>query len=190
MADESYATKGQESILVHISEAEAQARGYLFRGTLSVGGNTAIAGDWVTRVGEVTAGTPGTHYDYDLAVSTDSADFMPEGIILRPDPLPDGWKPDDTITDGLNFIGVRKGCNAVIRTKYLDNSDNVLPGQVLHISTTAGKLMKDTIIPATTTMTNAEITAAFKALYKAVLLVLAVAEDVAGTNLIVTGQMI
>ena len=190
MADESYATKGQESILVNVSEAEARSRGWLFEGELSVGGNTAIAGDWVTRNGEVTAGTPGTHNDYDLAVSTDNANIVPDGMILRPNPLPDGWKPDDTLVDGTKFIGIRKGCGAVVRTKYADNSDNVLPGQLLSISATAGKLAKVALVPATTTMTNAEIIAAFRHLATACLRMTSVAEDVAGTNLIVTGVMI
>ena len=190
MADESLATKGQENILVNVSEAEARSRGWLFDGTLSVGGNTAKATDWVTRYGEVTAGTPGTHKDYDLAVYSDDASFSPEGMILRPDPLPDGWKPDDALTDGTKFIGIRKGCGAIVKTRYADNSDNVLPNQLLSISTTAGRLAKVDVVPATTTMTNAEIIAAFKHLTSAVLLVTAVAEDVEGTDIIVTGQMI
>lgn len=190
MADESYTTKAKESLLLNISMALAISMGWTFRGKLSVGGNTAIAGDWVTRQGEVTAGTPATHNDYDLAISTDAVNFRPAGIILEPDPLPDGWGPDDALVDGTWFIGLVAGCGALIRTKYADASDDVLPDQILVPSTTAGKLAKLSIIPATTTQTNAEIIAAFKALSRALLQVTSVAEDVGGTGLIVEGRMI
>lgn len=185
MAIESMEGKGYRSIIAN--STESALADYIEEVELSVGSDTAQAGMVVSYMDEVTAATPGTHNHVDLATTGTPADdeaFSFAGIILRPKVRPDNYGLDDTIADGT-IVKILKptGGKAIVRGIYADASDNVLPGNILSIAT-GGKLKKTTW-SFSATPTVEELEAALNALMEKVGVADAVAEDVAGDDIIV-----
>lgn len=185
MAIESMEGKNYRSIIANLNELDFSD--YIEEVELNVGGDTAQAGMIVTYVGEVTAATPGTHNHVTLASAYNAVAnlaFGFAGIILRPKVRPENYGLDDTITDGTIVLILRPtGGKAIVRTIYVDNSDDVLPGNMLSLSGTAGMVMKTNFI--LTTPNVAELEAALGALSEKVGVASAVAEDVANDDMIV-----
>lgn len=177
-------TAGYLSIIANMQEDDLAE--FIEEYELNVGGDTAKAGFIVTQVGEVTAATPGTHNHITLASAYNAANnaaFGFTGIILRPKVRPENYDLDDTITDGTIVLVLKPtGGKAIVRAYYADNSDDVLPGQKLSLSATAGKLMKTTFT-FTATPTVGELEAALGALSEVVGQAAYVSEDVAGTDM-------
>ena len=90
MANESlYATKGYTDVIRWV-DPEINIDAYTVQRVLSVGTNTALAGDVVTGAGE-------SQGYVDLAAANDTG-FL--GVILQPTVLPEDYDLDDVITDG------------------------------------------------------------------------------------------
>ena len=109
MANETlYATKGYTEV-VRWSDPDIDIDSYTIQRVLSVGGNTAIAGNVVTGAGE-------TQGFVDVAVAVDTS-FL--GLILAPTTPPEDYDLDDVITDGetvniLRPTGGRTICAVVL----------------------------------------------------------------------------
>ena len=186
MAIESMEGKNYRSIIANLNELDFAD--YIEEVELSVGGDTAQAGMVVTFLGEVTATTPGTHNHVTLATAANAAGnamFGFAGIILRPKVRPENYGLDDTIVDGTIVLIMRPtGGKAILRSLYADNSDDVLPGQGLSLSASAGLLAK-TVFTFTATPLVTELEAALGSLSELVGIAAAVSEDVAGDTMIV-----
>lgn len=159
---------------------------------LSVGGDTAVVGDFVTYRGQITAATPATHKDVALAVYVDAdtqAVNVPQfwcGQIIRPVRLPDpvagvDWNPDTALTDGQLVIILKKGSTHVI-TKCImsDLSLDVLTGYLMCIGATAGELRILTNGYTNTTPTGPENAVNILELHYLVGMANSVSEDIAG----------
>lgn len=155
---------------------------------LSVGSNIAKVGHIMTYKGEVTAGTHTTHRDVTHAASGNAAGntaFKFAGVILSPEPIPsETYTIDDVLTDGT-FVKILKptGGKAVLSMFYTDNSDDVLPGQMLSLDT-AGKLKK-TAFTFTATPTVTELETALSSYTELVGISASAVEDVGGSDIIV-----
>lgn len=153
---------------------------------LSAGNDNTVAGMVVTYEGEVTAGTPGTHNHVkpaDKHNAENNEAMAIAGIILRPHPLPENYDINDTIDDGEKVLILKPtGGKAVVEAIYADASDDVLPGQMLSLSSTAG-LLEKTTFTFSATPTVDELEDALGALSEKVGVADAVAEDVAGTDI-------
>lgn len=161
---------------------------------LAVGSDTAVAGDFVTYKGKVTAATPGTHRDVTLASavafgSQTTAD--PNGWcgqILEPQIIPSESYVNGTtaLIDGTLVRILKRGAGNGVTTRaiYTDASDNVLPGNMLSLSSTGGELRKT--VNAFTVPTVAEnANAMLSHMLERIGYADAVAEDVAGSKIIV-----
>lgn len=159
---------------------------YIEEVELNAGNDNTVAGMIVTYTGEVTAGTPGTHNHVTPATAHNAANneaFGIAGIVLCPHPLPENYDINDTIDDGSKILIMKPtGGKAVVEAIYADGDDDVLPGQMLSLSSTAG-LLEKTTFTFSSTPTVQELEAALGALSEKVGIADAVAEDVAGTDL-------
>jgi len=158
---------------------------------LSVGANTAKVGHLVSYVGQVTASQPNTHRDVTLATkNTAGYDALVSntfaGIILSPCPAPsETWDIDDALVDGTYVKILRPtGGQAKVSIFVTDPSADLLPSQRLSIDT-AGRARKTVVTMTVTTPTVTELADALISLWEQVGIVADVAEDVAGTDLVV-----
>jgi len=135
---------------------------------LSIGGNTALVGDLVTYIGQVTAATPTTHRDVKLAVAVSSDDQTaadPNGWcgqiiepVIKPDPISGvEWVPSTALIDGTMVRILKRGARATTAMIYTDASDDVLPGNSLSVSATGGEIRKSVNAYTDTTPTVNEL---------------------------------
>jgi hypothetical protein len=89
MADTLFGTKGYQSI-IRWCDPTIDIDAYIIQRTLSVGSDTAVAGDIITGEGE-------TQGLVDIAINTDLG-FI--GVLMGPVAPPDNYDLDDTIADG------------------------------------------------------------------------------------------
>jgi hypothetical protein len=163
---------------------------------LSIGTDTALVGDFVTYRGQITAGTPATHRDVNLA-SLVNADTQATnapwgwcGQIIEPWPIPNPvsgvtWDPDTALIDGTFVKILKRGTkNVVTKCILTDQSLDVLTGYFICISGTAGEVAVATNTFTDTTPTTPELAViALEMNHYLVGMADSVAEDVAGAQI-------
>lgn len=114
---------------------------------LSIGGNTAVVGDFVTYKGQVTAATPATHRDVAFAAAVSSDDQVANqavgwaGQIIEPVITPDpvagvAWDPSVALIDGTLVKILKKGARATTACIAVDTgAHDHLPGELMCIAT-------------------------------------------------------
>lgn len=114
---------------------------------LAVGGDTAIIGDFVSYKGKVTAATPTTHRDVNLAAAVAADDQVTfEGVgwcgqiiepVLVPDPVSGtAWDPSVALLDGTLVKILKRGARAVTAAIAVDTaSHDHLPGEAMCTAT-------------------------------------------------------
>ena len=164
---------------------------------LSVGGNTAVVGDFVTYRGEITAATPATHRDVITAVFVDAdtqAANVPQywcGQIIRPSTLPapvsgEDWNPDTALIDGTMVVILKRGTkNVVTRAILTDVSLDVLTGYLMMIGSVAGEVKIFTNTWTDTTPTAVQNTLAIVEMLYLIGYADSVAEDIATSDIAV-----
>jgi len=161
MAETIYATKGLLTPLVkglNLSDDDYE----IVR--LAVGGNTAIVGDFVSYKGKVTAATPTTHRDVNLAAAVAADDQTANqgvgwcGQIMEPVLVPDpvsgvAWDPSVALIDGTLVKILKRGARAVTAAVAIDTAGHDhLPGEFMcTASAGAVKPMINTITDTTPT---------------------------------------
>jgi hypothetical protein len=135
VADETlYATKGYTSV-IRWCDPSISIESYIIQRTLSVGGNTAVAGDIMGGEGE-------TQGLIDVAAEGDLG-FI--GILLGPVRPADTYDLDDTITDGVTVNVLRPTGGRTIVSVILDSTASAVDleeGDWVRIGSTAGHVEK------------------------------------------------
>lgn len=144
MASESFQTKRIYSLISN-AKSIRNLSAYIAKGMLAAGDDLTRAGHVLTQVGKVTVATPETHHLLTRASTYNAGAnlcFSFAGICLGPVVEPENYDLDDTIDDGTEVYYLRPtGGLARVRSIYHDVSGDVLPGQWLGLSSTAGELM-------------------------------------------------
>ena len=136
MADETlFATKGYQSVIRWV-DPSINIDAYIIQRTLSVGGDTAVAGDIMSGEGE-------TQGYVDIAAESDLG-FI--GILLGPVAPGDNYDLDDTIADGTTVNILRPTGGRTIVSVILDStattSADLEEGDWIRIGSTAGHVEK------------------------------------------------
>lgn len=136
MANETlFATKGYQSV-IRWTDPSINIDAYIIQRTLSVGGNTAVAGDIMSGEGE-------SQGLVDVAAEADLG-FI--GILLGPVSPADGYDLDDVITDGYTVNILRPTGGRTIVSVILDStattSADLEEGDWVRIGSTAGHVEK------------------------------------------------
>ncbi|MCK5616032.1 hypothetical protein KAR91_79955 [Candidatus Pacearchaeota archaeon] len=159
---------------------------------LSVGGNTALVGDFVTTRGNITAATPATHQDVELAVYVNAdtqATNVPQywyGQIIRPTRIPSpvadvDWNPDTALVDAQQVVILRRGATGVVTACIMsDLSLDVLTGYLMCIGATAGELRIMTNTFTDTSPSTAELALVILEMLYLVGMAVSVSEDIGG----------